>query len=751
MHARHRNPGNGYRSNSMGMGMGMAPNSRISPETSLRGHSFYSSEHRNFNRGFGRPKSFQPPPAPPPPPPAPPRKGDIFMEAGRLAAEYLVSQGLLPPNALSAKWQNTSLKKQVGEFQEADHLQIASEGRTSALARLGNSVSDGGSRRGRFGVDEFSSNTRNHFKGKRRNGAGSYRGGYGSDWGRDYGRSGSFSDRHSRASSDREGDEGSVSGHHEEQKLSKDAGNNALQQNSSPSELRPKSEDAVDSESKLNKGQYPDDDMSSKPSSSGPWKDGPNETDEVGEEPAKVSDKEMKDQDCANNEETEKQGVSENLLMQLGAAEAEGEGDSSGKNGTDLLTLCKFAKVPTRIRSSLTHRGPKVDDPLPNTQEGTTSDAGVEHKERQALVKNGSVDVSLGTTLLDKTHYDNCLNPETSKAQSSHSAENLVESGPEYGSIEQDRYARSQSLPGRAFVNVQESTQGPVGLRSSSFVVKERGEKRVLEEHDQLEEAKKPRQWLPYMVTEADDCFGLSNLSEKKVNSLEENGSGEKLIIAVDQESSVMNESQSQKDGGEACIEFVPEKKPFQNSFKICDLNLMQVCDAHENRDTDPIIDYRANSGMKKKVAPVDVDLSMNNSNVSGENSRHTVDVKEIEVIDLENDSIQENKAFNDAERKPQTEFTPLEGFPNHAQNTSDIPDVQDGYGLMISELLGNDFPNCSSVPEDLNSMHNEIGLHNGEETLADDDAIYMALGEIPLTFLRPWEQPTPQEYEKPF
>lgn len=33
----------------------------------------------------------------------------------------------------------------------------------------------------------------------------------------------------------------------------------------------------------------------------------------------------------------------------------------------------------------------------------------------------------------------------------------------------------------------------------------------------------------------------------------------------------------------------------------------------------------------------------------------------------------------------------------------------------MISELLGSDFPNCSSVPEDMNSMHNDIGLHNGE------------------------------------
>ena len=49
---------------------------------------------------------------------------DIFVEAGRLAAEYLVSQGQLPPNALPPpKWQN--------------HKTPAEGGRQSALARLG--------------------------------------------------------------------------------------------------------------------------------------------------------------------------------------------------------------------------------------------------------------------------------------------------------------------------------------------------------------------------------------------------------------------------------------------------------------------------------------------------------------------------------------------------------------------------------------------------------------------------------------
>lgn len=45
-------------------------------------------------------------------------------------------------------------------------------------------------------------------------------------------------------------------------------------------------------------------------------------------------------------------------------------------------------------------------------------------------------------------------------------------------------------------------------------------------------------------------------------------------------------------------------------------------------------------------------------------------------------------------------------------QRVSDMP--QDGYGLMISELLEADIPN-SSVSSGVNSMHNEISLQNEE------------------------------------
>jgi hypothetical protein len=283
-------------------------------------------------------------------------------------------------------------------------------------------------------------------------------------------------------------------------------------------------------------------------------------------------------------------------------------------------------------------------------------------------------------------------------------------------------------------------------------MVKERGEKRALEDKDMQEGTKKLRECIPSVVVEADESFHCSNLNEKEFSAREDGASsGEKAIMAVCNNGTEVNGSQLPKDRGERCVKYAEEKQLFPSSFKICDLNLMEVSDTHENHDGDPIIIYPTLSEMKREATQVDIDLSISNSNVSGENSRCPVDGKEIEVIDLENDSAQEDKNPSIAERKTETVFTGLEGFSNPAQNASEIPDVQDGYGLMISELLGSDFPSCSSVPEDINSMHNDIGLHNGEGALADDDSIYMSLGEIPLTFLRPWEQPPQQEYEKPF
>lgn len=676
MHARHRSPGNGYRSSSttgMGMGMGMAlSSSRISPDPaqSLRSHALYSSSdshYRNFNRGgFGRPhphnKSFQPPQQPPPPPPPPPpplpRKADVFMEAGRLAAEYLVSQGLLPSTLLSSKWHSASSKKyqqqQVGELfpefstrqqQEMDNaLQLPQEGRTSALARLGNVVPDAASGRRRFAFDD-SGSLRTHLKGRRR--AGTHRQPpYSSDWGREYSRSASSLDRHHTVSSpDTEVDDDTSSGQRE---VGKDVGNGVQKPRSN--DLPSKIEDAAGSESELEKLQFLDD-RNPRPCSSA-WVDSSHETEE---EPGKISDdigdldlgtEQVKD--CAGVHETEKQNVTEDLSAV--------ETASPGICATDLLTLCRFAKVPTRTRSSLASKIPKVDPPPTTAVENDSHmlPCSVPVSGSGVLVALDSLDGSSSDALLDKTNDSEHLNSEVFKAQAVKSAENVRELTSAYN-LEQSHCVRSLSFADRGFAchTDRESSQVQMGFGSCSPMVNDRREKRALEDKDMQEGAKKLRECLPSMVVGADEGFHRSKLNEKEFSAREDGASsGEKAIMAVCCDGLEVSDSQLQKEGDEHCAKYAEEKQLFPSSFKICDLNLMEVSDAHENHDGDPIIIYPALSEIKREAAQVDVDLSISNSNVSGENSRCPVDGKEIEVIDLENDSAQEDKNLSIAERK---------------------------------------------------------------------------------------------------
>ncbi|KAF5461262.1 hypothetical protein F2P56_021073 [Juglans regia] len=738
MHPRHRSPGNGYRSSSMGMGVAA---SQISPEgLMVRGHGgFYGgSEFRNFGRGFGRgqghPKSYQQSPQPPL------RKGDIFMEAGRLAAEYLVSQGLLPQSALSpVKWQNGSLKRQLGEFQElrpqeGDQFSLPPEGRTSALARLSNSTSDAGLGSKRRLLGDINP------KGRRR--AASFRN-YSSDYGRDYRRSGSWSDR-LRSSADVEGDDNIASGqyHEEEKQFGKNVTDDL--HIGGRSELAPKTEDAGDLEFELDEYQFQDDDMLIKASSSSTGKDLQHEAN--GEFPARPYD--FKNMNVGigevkhgtSSDETDKQGTKQEVTIQDSVV----DGNFSDNTSTDLLTLCKFSKVPTRTRSSLSHRGSKVD-PVPKIEEGKAPDMRPQ-RGSECLVDNAPVDPSLVDAPSSKIYDSRCIESEVARAQFVCSAENVVKVD-SADDIEQGEFAT------QSFSDMQNRQEPPVlpGFPSCGSTVKERCEKRALEDGDIREGIKKARERTPSQVTKADEYLHLSNSSEKKESSQEDRASpGENMIMALDHES-LENDSLFTKARTEPCVGYAEEKQLFPGSFKICDLNLGGASETNENHDNDPIHIYHSVSRNRKEPAPIDVDLSMSNTKISGEYSRHVTDAKEIEVIDLENDSALEDKAFHDAARKTETVYMGLEGFPNNASNANDISVIQDGYGLMISELLAGDFSNCSSVPGDVTSMQSGMGLPNGEGSLADDDSIYMSLEEIPLSFLPAWEQQQPRDYEKPF
>ncbi|XP_043688954.1 uncharacterized protein At4g26450 isoform X2 [Telopea speciosissima] len=708
MHARHRSPGSGVRS----MGMGLAA-SRISPEGSIRGHGMYSMEYRNNNRSFGRgpPKPY--------PPTQLPRRGDIFMEAGRLAAEYLVSQGLLPPNVLSAKSQNGSLKNQIEDLHEfrsldRESMQLPPEGRMSALARLGNVVPDTGSGRRRYSEEFNPTGSRNHVRGKRR--MGPFRS-YVSDWSSS-GRSGSWSDK-AKFSQDMEGEDDFVSGCPRDQRAGVDIGSGTPKVVSS--ELNLKGDPACDSESELETYEFPDD-TCSKGSSSSTWKELPPETDgeiSKGSDDSRVFSVEIGEvKDGSGNDDIDKQGSEEDFSMHHSSL----EGDQVSKNGSDLLKLCSFAKVPTRTRSALAYKGSKVD-PIPLTKEGNTSDI--------ALPKEHFIEGTLGAMLTNHVDSSKGIDSDISGAPAVQSTEDAGDLDSEC-SMGRGKCRRSQSFPDGSFTQ-HEQESGAFG-RSSSMS-KLSGEKRIGEHDDIREGTKKQREWPLSMVTEIDESFHLHNLSVKRQSSLhgESLSPDEEVVEAVGQEG-LVDDALFPKDGAKSGIEFREEKQLFPSSFKICDLNLMEASDMNEGHDGDPILGLASTLEMRKE-ASVDVDLSISNTcNRSDDYDRCLSDTKEAATVDATNDCVKEDNSFNTAERKSGTVYSSLENFPSHTETTGDLPDVQDGYGLMISELLGTDISNCSSVQTNISGLHTEMSLHNGEGILGDDDPIYLSLGEIPIS-----------------
>ncbi|KAK4278511.1 hypothetical protein QN277_016348 [Acacia crassicarpa] len=726
MHARQRSPGNGYRSGSMGMGMNLA-------EGSIRGgHGFYGNRDGGFGRGPGNPKAFGHTSQPPF------RKGDIFMEAGRLAAEYLVSQGLLPPSTLSIKLNSSSFKKHSSEFraQDGDTSQLPAEGRTSALARLGSSVSDTSAGRRKFVSDDF--------KDKVRRRGGSFRSN-GFDWGRDFKRSGSWSDR-PRVSPERKDNDDTGTKPHDEEEEQQAVGTENGTQNSNSIGYVPKSEDGGE----LNSGTDKEPSTSEMELKVGSSTSANNTYNRDGEL-IKVSNnldnrnaggKEMEDSTC---DDIEKPGVSKNFSVPL----TDQESNTSSRVCTDLLTLCKSVKVPTKTRSSLTCRGLKVDPLRNNGSEKIQDNVSTEGPEISAeeFVK-GSSSIDLQS---DKTSDLKHLDSEVNKVQSVLAADNVKDLVTTCN-VEQVPSVSLQSCQDKAYVysnNLEASPRLPE-YGSSISMVEERGEKRAADADDGREETKKLKDWLPSFVPRTKDYFIHDKAMEKN--------SGEDEISPLDNmtlnpvHGSLISNPQFTQGGSRPFLQCSEEKQSLPSSFRTCDLNLMETSELHDNHDDDPILIYPSISETKKETEPVDIDLSISHASVSGAFSTCATGSKEIEIIDLESDSGQEGRPADNKERKTDAMFAGLEGFSNHAQNATELHDVQDGgYGLMLSELLGSDFPNCSSVPGDMNSVHNEMGLHNGPGAIGEDDSIYMTLGEIPLSFLQNWEQPPTQEYEKHF
>ncbi|KAL8147011.1 hypothetical protein AgCh_004652 [Apium graveolens] len=749
---RNRAPGNGYRS-PMGMGGG-GPASRISPDGGGRGNGMYNSEYRGYNRGFGRgqPKPFQPPQPQP-------RKGDVFTEAGRLATEYLVSKGILPQNVYSGKWQNGGIKNLVGSNLQGPRPQDIdpqTESRPSALGRLGDGgINDmGTSSKRRFPEESNMAESRDYLRGKRRMESFRHNGAQGNQ---ELGRSMSWSEK-SGVSPDKDSN-GNAFEYQEEQQVSKERISG--EQKSQSGDIASKNDNSCHPESPHEKNQVTDD-MASKASSSSTEVNHPSGSDPHSSEKPKDIDfanlgtGDVKGGNC--DIEMEKLGVIENSSVSHSA-----EDNPESKNGSNLLRLCTFAKVPTRIRSSLTIKASKAGS-LSIAEDVNTSDSGL------CLVTGTSVEAQ---NLNGPSGNDSVNQIQSLKVD--HDVSNLQtkEDAADQGTgheLELGKCTRSRSFPDRSLEKEQGLNEGAAGYGRSNTMDSWKGEIRSMQHRDSRDDFKKTREWDPLIDTQAD--LSLSNSVQNPEGLVEErnqdlslsnsvqhlkglvegrNLSGEEGTVAAERKE-LLDISLTPSGVAKPETQCTEEKQLISGSFKICDLNLMGASDLHENHDDHPVVMYPSNLQKRKNEAGhVDISLSMSNNCITPDKfCTRGANGEEVEVIDLENDCIQD-MALNNPDQKDEALFTGLDSLTNNSQNVNDISGVQDGYGLMISELLGNDMPNCSSVPPDVNSLHSEMGLNNGEGILGEDDSIYMSLEEIPISFLRGWEQQPPQEYDKPF
>ncbi|CAI9109948.1 OLC1v1009892C3 [Oldenlandia corymbosa var. corymbosa] len=721
MHARNRSPGNGYRAaHAVGMGGVGATASRVSPESSMRSHGGgYSSEYRSYNRGgFGRGQSRQfnsRPPAPLPHKGGGGGGGDIFMEAGKLAAEYLIAKGLLPANALSGKWQNGNLKNLIGRAQDAE------SGRASALSRLGEAGvgSDSGLPGRRRSADEYGNEgSKGGYRGRKRPDESSKN--YGSDWNREMGRSGSWSER-SRAS-DGDDESSDVLSRHRDDRLQ--ANNNEsgrVSRTSLITELAPASDVVFAEESEvarsphytLEKLKSEDNAGAEESVSSSSKKD--KETDEKDDDTKVLSIQAEKIQDVRKNDELKAQDPKDAVTI-MALSLDEGSQATSENTTTDLLSLCRFAKFPTRTRSSMAFRVSRVDTDHPsivndNAHEGEPSE-GSGACDENVTAYNISGD-GLGYQIKESTVI-NLDRPSMPAA--------------EHDSELDGSSVRDDELPDFGRIN--------------DTMIMDRGEKRVLDQgSDSSLGNKKLRESPP--LEDAGSNAGLSLLDPPVRRSVVED-----VMMSQGGASSLpLDVTSYPKSDNEPDTGHTEEKQLLPGSFKTLDLNLMEAASepSHHHQDNnDTVLSFSPPRGNGMQAVSVNIDLSMHNNDnakvVPNRYGKYNLDGRDIEVIDLENDSVHDDRDLTtNSDGRNENIFTGLGGFSGNAPNANEIPDSSDsGYGLMISELMGNDIPNCSSsVPTDVDALHNDdMGLDNGEGILGVDDPIYMSLGEIPLSML---------------
>ncbi|CAL5016974.1 unnamed protein product [Urochloa decumbens] len=702
-----------------------------------------------YSRG---PKQFYPPP--PPPPPAAPlpaaalpplNKYEVLMEAGRLAAEYLVAKGVLPPGSLQQRgatvgaggWGQLPPPPPLPAGQEASVYYNARSGRRQVDDECG--IRNAHSRRNR-GADYGSSNSSYYNgRGKRKFGADNRY----SDSGRDRGRNRGYSDTRSY-----DDDEDGAPGFKRERRSSgglDEVGSSvsgvAGEGPSSKAEVMGRGSElevtGPKASSNSNVGQKAD---------ALQEVEDENEANEM-QEDGVVSNSEVVEQavNCEGNSNNDSCGVAQEaetncLPVSSGEKVSDGRPEDSGtlsekvedditlhekaeddttsdevsimetdlpNDSINLLNYSSFVRVPRRPRSVLANRN-----------------AGPAQRE---FAVSGQVNL-VTTEEMPQTAMDGEASANSITSIQEHSKDEAL----------RQEHAEQRTTCNNVAESVtfhEKVTQGET---------EEMEEQKKIPQHYGIEDNdEEPNELSPSFASHQSN-FSLQVEKGIQIYNLDTPPQDEVLIDPPDKGKTVDSELLSNIKE-EAVVTMEDEKLGQSSSFKIHDLNLVG-CPEVADMQADPCLGQISAAGCSMELQDnQQVDFGTALANNSSNTDTFLLGNKAVQVIDIEFDPPIEAGACDNSKEKGDMVYSSMENMTNPPTNTDALHGIQDGYSLAISDFLGADMPCYQSIQTDLQAG---MDLNGSEGITVMDDPIYSSLGDI--GFMEVWDQ-QPQDYDKFF
>ncbi|KAL5207706.1 hypothetical protein ABZP36_032141 [Zizania latifolia] len=218
------------------------------------------------------------------------------------------------------------------------------------------------------------------------------------------------------------------------------------------------------------------------------------------------------------------------------------------------------------------------------------------------------------------------------------------------------------------------------------------------------------------------------------------------LIELSDQRKTVGGELYSNV-GAEAATK-MEENLDRSNPFEICNRNLIGGTKFSETHNPGLVHYSTEGSSTEPQKRQQQDFVTTSCDNVGGTDAicQLPLDYKAVQVIDIEDDTPMEVGGFDSSKAKSEIICSSMDNMVDPVVHSNDLPGIQDGYNLAISDFLSDDIPCYTSMQSDL---HAGIVANDSEGVPVMDDPIYGSLTDI--GFMDDvWGQPA-QDYGKFF